>query len=67
MQVKIGSLVEVMHSSAQGEVNTSRGVVLQLTKEGLWPSYQIYFFDKCEKAWHYEYELTPISEATENE
>ena len=55
-----------MHSSVEGEVSTHRGVVLQLAKDGLWPSYQIYFFDKCEKAWHYEYELTPISEVAED-
>ena len=66
MQVKVGSLVEVMHSSVEGEVSTHRGVVLQLAKDGLWPSYQIYFFDKCEKAWNYEYELTPISEVAED-
>ena len=66
----VGDIVEVMYNKAgfsdqAGPVLVHRGIVLEEDQEthSFWPVYKIYFFEYLERNWHYEYELTLISEA----
>ncbi|HCC42857.1 MAG TPA: hypothetical protein DEQ32_00580 [Gammaproteobacteria bacterium] len=65
MKARIGDLVEVVHAdNATPAVIVSRGIITQAAKKKtLWPSYEIYFFKESRFAWHFEYELTVISES----
>ena len=68
----IGDIVEVMYNEAgistQGPIIVRRGIVLEEDQEAhsFWPVYKIHFFEQTERNWHYEYELTLLSEATHN-
>jgi len=66
MKARIGDLVEVVYAdNATPVVIVSRGIITQTAKreiQTLWPSYEIYFFKESRFAWHFEYELTVISE-----
>jgi hypothetical protein len=69
----IGDMVEVMFNESgpgsNGPVVTERGIVLEEDQEAhsFWPVYRIHFFERVERNWHYEYELTLISEATHHD
>jgi len=65
MKAQIGDMVEVVYAdNATPAVVASRGIVLRTAqKKTLWPSYEIYFFKESRNAWHFEYELTVISES----
>ena len=64
LNIRIGDYVEIMRPM----LPAIRGIVLEVDREhGLWPACRIYVFNQNEILWYYEYEITIISEAGQDD
>ena len=65
--MKVGDYVEIMRSDPPDRTYISRGIVLEVEDEiGLWPTGRIYLFNEQNISWYYEYDITVISEASDD-
>lgn len=65
--MKPGDYIEILQSNQALGPQTLRGIILEVDAEiGLWPACRIYLFEIGSVSWYYEYEITVISEASED-
>jgi hypothetical protein len=65
--VRPGDYIEILQSNHVLGPQSLRGIILEVDTEiGLWPACRVYLFKIGSVSWYYEYEITVISEASEN-
>ena len=63
--MKVGDYIEILRADHDRGAISMKGIVLEVDIDtGLWPVSRVYLFDEQTIAWYYEYEITVISEAT---